>query len=228
MAVLNANPLTAPDWGLWARIPTAGLDEAVALSLNVNPLFVPMLWNMFNDEDPQEHDEGTAEFARRLVVARNNIQPLGALTVFGMDEDPARCRVRLADFAALAAGLGWSLPPEFPGTQAAIDPRESGTAPAAVGRQAPSAFADAFSRLLKEIERRAAAQGQPLDQNEMPGTKENLRAVACKFDATLDVAWRTFDDYMAGLCRFKKGRPAAGATNPYAKLFPEYFGDAEN
>ncbi len=124
-STLNTNPLTAPDWGLWSCIPTAGLDEAVALSLNVNPLFAPMLWNMFNNQDSSEHDEGTAGFAKRLVVARNNIQPLGTLPVIGMDETPPRCRVRLADFAEFASRLGWSMPPEFPYAQAGLRSKAS-------------------------------------------------------------------------------------------------------
>jgi hypothetical protein len=54
----------------------------------------------------------------------------------------------------------------------------------------------------------------------MPGRKVDFQAVADKFDSALEFAPRTFDDYLDGLCSFKRG---ARESNFYAELFPEYF-----
>lgn len=85
--------------------------------------------------------------------------------------------------------------------------------------KAPVAFRAALARLLTEIEARAAASNQPFDRKAMPGRKVDLLAVARKFDAALDYAPRTFDDYLDGLCAFKRG---ARESDFYRKLFPEY------
>ena len=60
----------------------------------------------------------------------------------------------------------------------------------------------------------------PFDVNKMPGTKADFMALAIKFDDKLEKAPRTFDDYLAGLLRFKKG---ARETSFYQELFPEFF-----
>jgi hypothetical protein len=92
------------------------------------------------------------------------------------------------------------------------------------GSKAPKKFSDAFERLLGEADKRFGLKGGQLDRNAMPGTKEQLRYVADKFEPeSMTVAPQTFDDYIAGVVRFNKGRPASGAPNPYADLFPEYF-----
>lgn len=85
--------------------------------------------------------------------------------------------------------------------------------------KAPVTFRAALVRLLAEIEARAEKHGVPFDQNAMPGRKLDLHAVALKFDVALDYAPRTFDDYLDGLCAFKRG---ARKTNFYETLFPEY------
>ncbi len=90
--------------------------------------------------------------------------------------------------------------------------------------KSPQAFIDALNRLLKEIECRSSAKGTTIHKSCMPGTKANLQTVASKFDAALDgFSPQTFDDYLEGICQFKKGRPPTGAKNPYTELFPEYF-----
>lgn len=90
--------------------------------------------------------------------------------------------------------------------------------------KSPQAFIDVLSRLLKEIECRSSAKGTTIQKSCMPGTKANLQTVASKFDAALDgFSPQTFDDYLEGICQFKKGRPPTGAKNPYTELFPEYF-----
>lgn len=86
--------------------------------------------------------------------------------------------------------------------------------------KAPVSFRNALEKLLAEVEKRALAGGQPFDRKAMPGRKIDFQAVAEKFDAELDVATRTFDDYLVGLCAFKRG---ARKSDFYKKLFPEYF-----
>lgn len=164
--MLNVDETMAPDWGLWRDIPTAGLDEAVALSLNVNPLFAQTLWNMFNDLS--ESDAGPAEFARRLVIARNNIQPLGSLAAFGMNEDPPRCRVRLADFALWAVGFGWELPSMFP----------AGSAGATCQKVQSSPSLPHDSATSETPEQRGCRLARRRDELKMAGVKGWQKAIA--------------------------------------------------
>jgi hypothetical protein len=84
-----------------------------------------------------------------------------------------------------------------------------------VTRKAPDAFVGAFVRLLVEIVRRDPA----INIDEMPGNKSDLLAVASKFDARLDHSLSTFDSYIEGLCRFKRGSRTSGY---YMERFPEY------
>lgn len=95
---------------------------------------------------------------------------------------------------------------------------------ASVNSKTPQAFIDALNRLLETISERAKAKGIKFDRNEMPGTKENLRELAKKIDSqNFFKSQQTFDDYLRGICKFKKGRPPINAINPYADLFPEHF-----
>jgi hypothetical protein len=87
-------------------------------------------------------------------------------------------------------------------------------------RKAPHTFIAALIRLITEISKRAAEKGMPFDVTKMPGTKADFRALAIKFDDNLDKAERTFDDYLAGLVRFKQG---SRETTYYQELFPEFF-----
>lgn len=88
----------------------------------------------------------------------------------------------------------------------------------------PQEFIDALNRLLEIISERASAKGIKFDRNEMPGTKENLRELAEKIDPlNFSKSKQTFDDYLRGICKFKKGRLPTNATNPYADLFPEHL-----
>lgn len=87
--------------------------------------------------------------------------------------------------------------------------------------KAPVAFRNALEKLLAEIEKRAKGQMQQFDRHAMPGRKVDFHEVARKFDAALDdLAVRTFDDYLDGLCAFKRG---ARKTTFYRNLFNEYF-----
>lgn len=94
----------------------------------------------------------------------------------------------------------------------------------AVKNKTPPVFTAALNAFMTEISKRMVEQGTALDKSEMPGTKENLREVAIKFNPqAFTKSPRTFDDYVAGSCKFKQARPKSGAVNPYIKLFPEYF-----
>lgn len=83
-------------------------------------------------------------------------------------------------------------------------------------RKAPDEFVAVFVRLLVEIAKRDPA----INIDEMPGIKLDLLAVASKFDARLDCPASTFDSYIEGLCKFKRG---SRSDKYYEKLFPKYF-----
>jgi hypothetical protein len=87
-------------------------------------------------------------------------------------------------------------------------------------RKAPDTFVAALNDLIAEITKRAAEKGMPFDVNEMPGRKADFRALAVTFNSELFRAQSTFNDYLAGLIRFKQG---ARETTFYQKLFPELF-----
>lgn len=83
-------------------------------------------------------------------------------------------------------------------------------------RKAPDAFVAALVRLLVEI----AKRDPDINIDEMPGIKTNLLAVASKFNAKLDCTETTFDSYIEGLCKFKRG---SRTSKYYEELFPGYF-----
>lgn len=93
-------------------------------------------------------------------------------------------------------------------------------APDTARRKAPDTFVAALIRLIVEISKRAAERGMPFDVTAMPGTKSDFRALAEKFDDYLEKSPSTFNDYLAGLLRFKQG---ARETAFYRELFPEFF-----
>jgi hypothetical protein len=83
-------------------------------------------------------------------------------------------------------------------------------------RRAPDAFMAAFMKLSNELARR----DPDFNLEKMPGKKSDLLELAIKFDAALDHTLSTFDTYLKGLCKFKKG---ARPSNYYRLKFPEYF-----
>ena len=87
------------------------------------------------------------------------------------------------------------------------------------GGKAPLKFIAALILLNVEIAKRAQSKGEIFSPDSMPCTKKNLWEIASKFNADLDVAERTFDDYLDGLCKFKKG---SRSGTFYSDLFPEY------
>jgi len=83
-------------------------------------------------------------------------------------------------------------------------------------RKAPDSFVAAFVKLAVEIAKRDPA----FNIGEMPGIKANLHELAIKFDDKLDHPYNTFDSYIEGLCKFKRG---SRSSNYYQSQFPEYF-----
>ena len=86
--------------------------------------------------------------------------------------------------------------------------------------KAPAAFRAALRDLLVEVSRRAKNQGLDFSSASMPGRKVDFQAIADKFDSVLEHTPRTFDDYLEGVCTFRRG---ARKTDFYVKLFPECF-----
>jgi len=136
--------------------------------------------------------------------------------------------VRPAEFLPFAQGKGITLPHWLADIASA---RPAGTTPDETQpsttivpdnakRKAPDIFIAALIRLIAEISKRSAQKGIPFDVNEMPGIKADFRELAIKFDSRFNKAPSTFDDYLAGLLRFKQG---AQETDFYQELFPELF-----
>jgi len=128
---------------------------------------------------------------------------------------------------AWAQGKGFIIPPELAGMASPhpADETQPSTTIApdnepVAKRKAPDIFVAALFRLIAEIGKRAAGKGMLFDVTAMPGTKADFRALAIEFDGRLIKAPSTFNDYLAGLLRFKEG---ARETNFYRDLFPELF-----
>ena len=87
--------------------------------------------------------------------------------------------------------------------------------------KAPPAFRTALLDLLAEIGRRAETQGSHFSPAAMPGRKADFKALADAWDAELrGLALATFDDYLVGICTFRRG---ARETDFYRGLFPDAF-----
>jgi hypothetical protein len=228
-----------PDWRVWREMRAPQLWQCVALSLNINPFKVGT-----NDDSwygtPLIFYE-SQEFQDRLDTA---------CAIFGRDGVPANPRrpVSLHSFAALVRRLGWVAPPELlamadeqktsttaegkrtdleeavsrfhPEAEASPQGGEEAANDPIAKRKAPDLFVNALIRLLVEIDKRAAEKGMPFDVNEMPGTKADFRALAVTFNGELFKAQSAFNDYLAGLVRFKQG---AQETAFYRDLFPKLF-----
>jgi len=83
-------------------------------------------------------------------------------------------------------------------------------------RKAPDSFVAAFVKLAVEM----AKSDPAFNIEEMPGIKADLHALAIKFDDKLDHPYSTFDSYIEGLCKFKRG---SRSSDYYRMHFPEYF-----
>jgi len=204
------------EWSFWAGKPTLTADEAVPLMNGCDP-------ESWRERDRRKNglpDFMIAAIDRGLKIAggegATHKSPADWLAwgkLHGLDRP-----IKKTDRSLQEPDV--SMWPLFAG--AVEEAVQAGRRSA--GSKAPKKFGDAFERLLGEADKRFGLKGGQLDRNAMPGTKEQLRYVAGKFEPeSMTVAPQTFDDYIAGIVRFNKGRPASGAPNPYADLFPEYF-----
>lgn len=94
--------------------------------------------------------------------------------------------------------------------------------PGKSARKAPDKFVRALNRLLVEIAQRAERKKRLFSTAKMPGTRQDLLALASKFDVELDKPITTFETYIKGFCSFKAGTGYKQETF-YRDLFPEYF-----
>lgn len=102
-----------PDWAWWRHVPTVTLDEAVALSLNIDPRQLRRASTLALMAG-RRFDEGP-EFERRLALANRCLGdtlpgPVNPLGVRYYDEAAA---VRLREFAAWAHSVEWRFPSEL-------------------------------------------------------------------------------------------------------------------
>ncbi len=178
------------------------------------------------------------------AIEQNGIYTWDRFGRFGQASDPDKERA----FSLLAAQHEWSIEPEFIRGEDPRSPLEQwegdwddpfehfGWAPEVAPdfdnirqtqseeepkrkpvtrRKAPDLFVAAFVKLAVEM----AKRDSKFNIDEMPGIKTDLHALAIKFD-DMDYAFTTFDSYLEGLCKFKRG---SRSSNYYQMLFPEYF-----
>ena len=93
---------------------------------------------------------------------------------------------------------------------------DSGEAGLKQKKASPAEFCIAIEELLNEISTRAIKKGLQFSRLEMPGRKIDLQEIANKLDPRLKFTKTTFETYLKGLCRFKKG---ARETDFYRALF---------
>ena len=125
LAVAYHDKIKGAHWELVRKIPCFKLIEAVALSVDLDPVFAGLGFAMVKaDEVGVDSDIGGLlyRFVERYVIAQNNLEPLGTIPVVQHANDPRDRVIRLVDFAAWADGQGWTLPAEFPRSAPSIPP----------------------------------------------------------------------------------------------------------
>lgn len=220
-----------PYWPTWQQRHKCQLGKAVALSLNINPNALSWL--------KENNKRKYGIYLGRLNTSSLEAYKGGRIEIIldhPDDKKSSKTRiVSLASFVSFAMDQqSWreKLPPEFIKLKELLDIKltdQQGSCDAKIAeknqmdgrvkRKAPDKFIAALIRLLVEIAKRAEHENLKFDVTKMPGVKEDLRAVAQKYDAELEKAERTFDDYLAYLCQFKGG---AQSCDFYSNLFPEY------
>lgn len=128
----------APDWDYLLQRTSLPLVSLCALSVGLHPYFADQSWVFniamphFSGADSDEFcplddaEEGAKRaallhnFIQRVNIAKDELAPRGGLTSIEGDGDAAI--LRLADFAAWAIGKKWTLPPEFPQSDAVAYP----------------------------------------------------------------------------------------------------------
>lgn len=221
-----------PNWTIWHQRPKCQLGKAVALSLNINPSALSWL----KENDKRKY----GIYISRLTTSSLEAYQGGRIEIFQDHPDDKKTSktriVSLASFVSFAMKQDtWleKLPAEFIMLKESAERRVSdqqgnvvdknadeNPMDGMVKRKAPDKFVAALIKFLVEIAKRAEHDAIQFDVTKMPGVKEDLRAVAIKYDPELDKTKRTFDDYLAYLCQFKRG---ARSCDFYSKLFPEYI-----
>lgn len=224
---LQTEKRMTPQWSTWKKRPECSLRDAVAISMNINPSALPTIM--------ETTPAIKTKFLSRLKTACLQARPNGEIKVVKdqhseFTKRPDTQIITLSSFIAFAKKNDWSnLPKKFLalGSQTsdslADDAPQDDQSYVKPKRKAPDIFVAEMIRLFIEIAKRTTKSDLSFDPSEMPGTKEEFRQLAEKYSAKLEMKPRTFDDYLFSLCKFKQGRPAVGATNFYANLFPEYF-----
>jgi hypothetical protein len=102
-------------WKYWVEMKDVELIEAVLLSVNIDPRFVPQ--NFKRPDTPRVTIPGFSDLDEKTDIALNH---------FGdkrFERADLRKRVKLAEFRAWAEGLltPWTFPDQFPGSLVAAD-----------------------------------------------------------------------------------------------------------
>lgn len=122
-----------PNWAKWRFIPTLALWQAVALSLDIDPDKVKTSVESYLIVDDIVFSE-PRQFTDRIDVARGN---LGHGLVGLSHENPTSTKVNLAQFAAWAFSIGWTIPRELDALR--LEPSKEPTADAVLDHvHAPS------------------------------------------------------------------------------------------
>ena len=100
-----------PNWHEWLNIPTVSVEEAVALSCDIDPKKVQRTTRPIGRAFILESDE----FLSRLHMAERNAVPGGALGGWGKKWGNGPLR----EFLSWARTLGWKMPAELEGIASA-------------------------------------------------------------------------------------------------------------
>jgi hypothetical protein len=109
-----------PNWNQWKHVPYAKIWEAVALSLNIDPMKVRETsnsWPANEDEWPDTVEkifDESDEFEDRVFIAGRNLGVNQRLLQGARNQlAPAYWDVNLAEFAAWARSVDWHTPEPF-------------------------------------------------------------------------------------------------------------------
>lgn len=142
-ALSDTKGIFSPHWEIIIKIPVFELREAVALSINLDPIYADFGWILavcmceneespFDESDVNEFELSTGckvlanrlgenislfkLFIDRYIEATGNIFPAGSLPVFEKTGKEQNYKVRLTEFAIWAQSNGWNIPKNFPQT----------------------------------------------------------------------------------------------------------------
>ena len=208
--------LQRPRWSYYKKDKQASLHDAVSLSLNVSPGRMAAL--------VRDSTAGTCGiYLKRVRAARLEMIDGGDIKVLekGVEHDGRDWIIDLKSFVIFALARNWGNKIEdfkLLGTGRSLPIDDVKTS--AKTHKSTVGFVAALIRLLVEIARRAALKGEEFNVCEMPGVRTDLHELAEKNDVDLRCAKGTFETYIKGLCKFKRG---ARETEFYRNLFPELY-----